>query len=322
MEAGAPEPTVCCVCGSDASQVVTQGPDYEYGTLEGRIFTVVQCTRCGHVYIDPRPAPDELSAIYPPTYYTVNPRSPFYLQGFIYDQKLKRDVKRLLGQMPQRVRAVADLGCGDGQRLARLGEQLPRDCERVGVDLQPDPRRVAELSARGIRLVQANIEEDLGVLPDEGYDAIIMSQVIEHLRWPPHALERVVRKLAPGGRLILETPNVGGFDHRLFRRRYWGAYHLPRHFHLFTQASMTGLLERVALRVVERGYLPSPGFWITSLRNVLGLGAAERSRHPAEFLSYSNLPVVGFFTAVDLACIALGLATSTQYLVGEKPAAP
>jgi len=313
----------CCVCGAHASEVVTRGPDYEYGTLDGRIFTVVRCSDCGHVYVDPRPAPDELSAIYPPTYYTVNPRSPFYLQGFIYQQKLRRDVKRLLSQLDSdRVRSVVDLGCGDGQRLAQLAARLAPGCEALGVDLQPDPERSKELTRRGIRVVQANIERDLSALRDAGHDAIIMSQIIEHLRWPPRVLEWVAEKLAPGGRLILETPNVGGLDHVLFRRRYWGAYHIPRHFHLFTRQSMTRLLEQAGLEVIQRGYLPSPGFWITSLRNALGLGAAERSRHPAEFLNYSNLPVVGFFTALDLAVIALGLPTSTQYLVGEKPRRP
>jgi len=313
----------CCVCGSSSTEFVTRGPDYEYGTLDGRIITVVRCTACGHVYVDPRPAPHELAAIYPPAYYTVNPRSPLFLRGFIYDYKLRRDVKRLLSQLSPldrgAVRSVVDLGCGDGQRLARLAAQLPPGSEALGVDLQPDRERQEDLARRGVHIVRANIEEDLSVLRDVGHDAIIMSQIIEHLHWPPRVLELVATKLAPGGRLILETPNVGGLDHVLFRRRYWGAYHLPRHFHLFTQDSLTRLVERAGLRVLESGYLPSPGFWITSLRNALGLSSAVRSRHPAEFLNYSNLFAVGFFTALDLAAIALGRPTSTQYLVSEKP---
>lgn len=298
---------------------MTRGPDYEYGTLDGRVFDVLRCTGCGHVFVDPLPAPEELPAIYPPTYYTVNPRSPLHLRGFIYEHKLRRDVDRLLSQVdPERVRSVADLGCGDGQRLARLGERLGAGCERIGVDLQPDPRRVAELAERGVRLEQGNLEEPLEVLRDGGHDVVVMSQIIEHLRSPPRVLAEVARKLAPGGRLIVETPNVGGLDYHLFRRRYWGAYHLPRHFHLFTADSLSGLLEKAGLRVVERGFLPSPGFWITSLRNALGLRSDARSRHPAELLNFANLPSVGLFTAIDLACIAVGLPTSTQYQVAER----
>jgi len=161
----------CCVCASRSARVVTRGPDVEYGTLGGAVFTVVRCEDCGHVYLDPLPKPEQLPEIYPPTYYTVNPDSPLHLRGFIYEHKLRRDVKRLLSQLDAaRVRSVADLGCGDAQRLARLGEHLPAGCELLGVDLQPDPRRAEALAARGVELRRANLEEDLDVLRDAGHD--------------------------------------------------------------------------------------------------------------------------------------------------------
>ena len=89
--------------------MLTRGPDYEYGSLPD-IFTMLRCEECGHGYLSPPPPPGQLSTIYPPTYYTVNPRSPIHL----------------------------DLGCGDAERLAQIGEGLGGDVELIGVDLQPE----------------------------------------------------------------------------------------------------------------------------------------------------------------------------------------
>jgi SAM-dependent methyltransferase len=310
----------CRVCGHDRSCVVTVGEDYEYHTLPGP-FTYVRCSRCEHFFLDPLPPAEELGTIYPPTYYTVNTASPLHLQGWIYAKKMQRDVSRIVSIMDGRpIRSVVDLGCGDGERLARVGEALGEGVELIGVDLQPSQARMSELEGRGVKLVQGNIEGELDVLRDGGHDLMIMSQIIEHLREPVKALHNLPRKLSPGGRLLIETPHVGGFDYALFKRKNWGGYHIPRHFHLFTQSSMTKLVEAAGLRVTARGFMPSPGFWITSLRNALGLDSVAWSKRFGEFLNYSNFPSVGFFTALDLTCIRLGLPTSTQFIVGERAA--
>src|SRR5262249_44381858 len=151
-----------------------------------------------------------------------------------------------------------------------------------------------------INLIIGNIEPDFDVLRDTGHDLIIMSQIVEHLRDPVAALGRLRKKLTPEGLLLLETPHVGGLDYMLFRRRYWGGYHLPRHFHLFTKDSLARTAERLGYRVVRQGSLPSPGFWIMSFRNAFGLSSSCRGRSIFEFLNFSNLPTVGAFTALDV----------------------
>ena len=60
-----------------------------------------------------------------------------------------------------------------------------------------------------------------------------MFHVIEHVADPPRVAERVARWLAPGGVFAVETPNLESLDARLFRERYWGGYHFPRHWHLY-----------------------------------------------------------------------------------------
>jgi SAM-dependent methyltransferase len=270
--------------------------------------------QCEHVLVDPMPEPADVPALYPQTYYTTNPQSPLYLSGFIYENKIRRDVKRIRAYtQDRRLRSIVDVGSGDAARLFQLRKSVAPDTECIALDFRFLPDMVERARAERIVLVEANIEFDLGMLRDAGHDLIVMSQILEHLCDPIAALERLRTKLAPDGLLLIETPNRGGLDYRLFRTRYWGGYHLPRHLHLFTKDSLAETAKRVGYRVVRQGDLPSPGFWIISFRNALGLNSRRRERSLFEFLSFSNLAVVGGFAALDGVCIALGMSTSNQF---------
>lgn len=307
----------CPVCEGSAASELTRGPDYEYGSLPNT-FRILRCAQCGHGYLSSPPPPEQLSAIYPSSYYTVNPRSPIHFDEFIHKAKIRRDVRRILSLTAgRRLASVVDLGCGDAERLAQIGERLGGSVELIGVDFQPDVKRSAQLADRGVRLVEANIEGDLAPLRDRGHDLIITCQTLEHLYDPASALKTIARKLAPNGLLLIETPNIGGVDYHLFKRRYWGAYHIPRHFHLFTTASLARIVEDAGLSVLRQGFIPS-GFLIISVRNALGLNSIERGRRFGEFVSNKNLLVVSCVGALDLMMIALGLQTSNQYLLAQR----
>ncbi len=280
------------------------------------LFTLAECLRCGHVSLDPIPPLEDVLALYPSTYYTVNPASPLYLKGFIYETKIRRDVERIRKYMDVRLlHSIVDIGGGDAARLFELRKFAPHNTECIGFDFRFPPAIVERAKAANIGLVEGNIETDLDMLRDSTHDLIIMSQILEHLRNPVLALERLRTKLAPGGFLLLDTPHRGGLDYLLFRSRYWGGYHLPRHLHLFTKDSLAETARRLGYRVVRQGSLPSPGFWIMSFRNALGLNSLRRGTSIFEFLNFSNLLVVGAFAGLDQICIALGMSTSNQFVL-------
>jgi SAM-dependent methyltransferase len=306
---------MCSLCGHGRSIVVFHGPDYEYACAPGP-FTLVQCAGCGHVSVDPVPKPADVPALYPQTYYTVNRASPLYLHGFIYERKIRRDVERIKSCTDVRtLRSIVDIGSGDAARLFQLRKDAAPEAECIALDFQFQPAMVEQARAARIVLVEANIEFELGMLRNGGHDLIIMSQILEHLCDPVAALQRLREKLAPNGLLLIETPHRGGLDYLLFRTRYWGGYHVPRHLHLFTKDSLAQTAKRVGYRVVKQGSLPSPGFWIMSLRNAFGLNSRSRGGSVFEFLNFSNLAVVGAFAALDDVCIALGMSTSNQFML-------
>lgn len=304
----------CLLCGHAEQNLETRGPDYEYASSAGP-FTLCRCAACGHVSLDPIPAPDEVAALYPGTYYTLNPASPLYLRGFIYERKIHLDIRRIGTYTNLRqLRSIVDIGCGDASRLFELRKAVPKETECIGLDLRFQPDIVERASAANITLVEGS-ETNVGSLREAAHDLMIMSQILEHLRDPIGTLERLRSKLARNGSLLIETPHRGGLDYRLFRGRYWGGYHLPRHFHLFTKDSLAQAAKRAGYRVVRQGSLPSPGFWILSFRNALGLHSSHRSRSVFEFLNFSNLMTVGTFTAVDMVSIGFGMSTSNQFIL-------
>jgi SAM-dependent methyltransferase len=307
----------CLICGGTDSRPVVRAPDFEYRCQPGE-WSLVACAACGHVSLDPLPAVEEVASLYPSWYYTVNPRSPIYMSGSVVEAKMVQDAERLRQRLGARsIRSVVDIGGGNLTRLLKLREVFQRGASEpvaaACLDLQFDDTVLRQAEAAGIRCVPGNVETDLTALPDAGLDLVIMRQLIEHLRDPRAALRQIRRKLSPQGVLAIDTPNRGGWDYRLFRRRYWGGYHIPRHFHLFDLGSLARLLRETGYAIEQQGCTPSIAFWIISLRNALGLNSIERGRSFWEFLSLKSLPVVGGFYLLDLLCSKLGGQTSNQF---------
>jgi len=308
----------CLLCGENNWRLVVRSDDLEYKCKPGT-WDLVECVRCRHVYIHPMPAPEEVRSLYPATYYTVNPRSPIYLDGKVVENKLVQDaqrLKRLMGVIP--VRSMVDIGGGNLMRLVKVKEVFGPDVETICLDLQFDAAALEAAKSSNIRMVQGNVESDLSALRDNGHDVIVLRQLIEHLRDPRAALLGLHRKLSPNGLLVIDTPNRGGLDYHLFKRRYWGGYHIPRHFHLFTQRSLVNLLEATGYAIHSKGFTPSIAFWIISFRNKLGLNSVEPRRSFWEFLYLKNLPISGSFYVFDLILSRLGFETSNQFVFARK----
>jgi SAM-dependent methyltransferase len=76
--------------------------------------------------------------------------------------------------------------------------------------------------------------------PDETFDTIISSDVLEHLWNPVDIMQDLARVLKPGGKLILNTP----FN-------YW-IHEAPHDYFRWTRFAIEGLGERAGLTTLER----------------------------------------------------------------------
>ena len=131
---------------------------------------------------------------------------------------------------------LLEVGCGAGDTLKIL-QDFGWSAE--GVDF--DPQVVAAAREKGLQVRQGTLTEQN--YPDEHFDAIAMSHLLEHVHDPLALLGKCRRLLKRGGCLVAVTPNVASLGHRFYGSA-WRSLDLPRHLHLFTLRAAVTLVER------------------------------------------------------------------------------
>lgn len=200
--------------------------------------------------MDPAPLQEDLSAAYVEYYTHGDPpligikgllkRSyefaltlPYWLFGIA--QERERSSLMFLNQDPPG--SVLDVGCGSGEFLAQM---RARGWRVHGLDFDPKAAEVA-MERHGIE-VQLGTVESL-IQSGVKYDVITASHVIEHIADPVSFLQSCGALLAPSGKLVLKTPNVDSFGHRVFGSS-WRGLEPPRHLQLFSSEALAMVSKR------------------------------------------------------------------------------
>ncbi len=281
----------CLLCGQEGQTV--------YAGLRDRLFaapgvwSLRWCSVCRLAWLDPRPLAGETGKLYP-QYYThsegitnshwVKRLKQFVKQGALrawlgYSKDKPEPLLWLLGALVGMAPAVRDIvelsvmclpglrrgrlldvGCGNGLFLSAM-HQL--GWEVWG--LEPDPAAAEVARRRGFPVVQAPVEE--ADLPAEGFDAVTMNHVIEHVIDPVAALARCAQATRPGGSVVLTTPNWDSLLHQRFKAS-WTGLDPPRHLWVFTPRSLMTCAERagLAVKLVRTSARSASWIWQASLR--------------------------------------------------------
>lgn len=135
---------------------------------------------------------------------------------------------------------VLEFGCGAGA----LMEKIRPLCETVeGIERTNSFRQ--RLQERGF-LVFEEIAEAHGP-----FDVILMFHVLEHLGEPVKAIEDCVERLAPGGLLYIEVPNINDALLRLYDIEAYHRFHFFKdHLHYFSRASLMETIRQAGAREV------------------------------------------------------------------------
>jgi len=102
---------------------------------------------------------------------------------------------------------VLDLGCGDGELLARLVRE--RQVKGYGVEIADTG--VLASQQRGLNIVQADIEGGLNLFGDAAFDLVILSQTLQATRHTEALVNEVLRV---GKSAIVTLPNFGHWSVR------------------------------------------------------------------------------------------------------------
>jgi len=183
--------------------------------------------------------------------------------------------------------------------------------------LELDGEVVAGLRDEGYRVFNERVEtcDDIA---DDSIDLATMFHVIEHVDDPLAVARRVYGWLRPGGVFAVETPNIDSWDARLFRDRYWGGYHIPRHWNLFRPDTLHRLLERAGFEIVSTSYQTGHSFWMYSFHHTLRYGDPPRRRVAQWFNPFRGLPLLVLFTGLDKVRALMGFRTSAMLVLARK----
>lgn len=104
---------------------------------------------------------------------------------------------------------VLDLGCGDGALLDSL--RINRNVEGYGLEIDPD--QITACIARGVNVIEKDINEGLNNFQDKSFDTVLMTYSLQVLRRPDRVLDEMLRV---GRECIVTFPNFGNIRTRTY----------------------------------------------------------------------------------------------------------
>lgn len=296
------------------AKAVGSGWDFEYATTKSE-FTFLEHPKNGLLYLSAIPAPDEMARIYPSNYYAFSdeetqPKIIKVVRDFLENRKVAL-YKNLI---PSDSAHVLDIGCGDGRLLHIIQKHTPAGWRFSGIEIGESG--AAEARKKGYDVVQGDIEFTDPAEWEGKFDLILMHQLIEHTRSPAVLLERAAKWLKPGGVLSIETPECKGWDFSLFKRRYWGGYHFPRHFFLFNKTVLSEMAHDAGLYVISAKSILSPVFWVHSIHNYCA--DHEKYKKYCPYLKPTNVVLLAIATAIEIVQLTLTRQTTNLQMILRK----
>ena len=155
-------------------------------------------------------------------------------------------------------RRVIDVGAGNGALCALFKAAAP-DCHVAGVEYDAEGVAIARRQHPGISFHNQGVQDDPAqvlALEGERFDAVVSTEVVEHL-FSPHLLPRYAGGLLrDNGLLIITTPYHGYLKNlALSLVNGWDKHHTPLwhggHIKFWSRATLTQLLESNGFEVTR-----------------------------------------------------------------------
>lgn len=215
--------------GSDDFRIT----DSRYGSR----WTLFACRDCGFVFANPVPDGEAISAFYAAL------ADEEYSQEDEGRGRNFRIILERLRRLAPEAASLLDVGAASGIFLhlaAAAGFRV------AGVE--PSVALVADAERRyGLTLFRGTLEQ---YPVDEPFQAVTLLDVLEHVTDPKALLAAVERRLAPGGVLVIVTPDVASLAARVCGGRWW--HYRVAHVNFFSRRSLERLLAERGFEVVQR----------------------------------------------------------------------
>ncbi|WP_133481969.1 MULTISPECIES: methionine biosynthesis protein MetW [Halomonas] len=181
---------------------------------------------------------------------------------------MRADLKLIHDWVPRGARML-DLGCGEGTLLAALA----RDKQVTGYGLEIDPDGITACLAKGVNVIEQNLDEGLANFEDDACDLVVMTQALQALRRPDLMLDEMLRVAEE---CIITFPNFAYWRHRAYlgfkgympvSRSLPHAWYDTPNIHLSTFNDFERLCRDKGLSIVDRavGIGDHEGRWTSRL---------------------------------------------------------
>lgn len=233
------EVTSCPGCDGKESKVIGR-PGDSFDSIVGKKtfhhpkYFVRRCQECGLCYKTHVLSASELDAYYQETDF----RKWEIPELFPTEKAIIRALSHLpLGG------SILDYGCSSGRLLAQLKDKY----RCFGVERDSQAAEMAK--GKGISIVE---EQEVLGSSGNGFDAIVLSDVFEHLPQPTKVLEQLSRQLKPRGVLLLSTGNADSAACGKDIANFW-YLRTPEHLCMITKEYARFLSARMGLKLVLWG---------------------------------------------------------------------
>jgi len=301
----------CQFSSSHSVELWASVRDFEYQTSGNQNFSYYLCHDCDSLFLLDPPV-NRLSEIYPPNYYS------FVEQGYSFLYRIKyfldrRRFNQVFKVLPFDQVNLLDVGGGIGQLAvqARRSFAGSKEVNTWICDLDIDAKPRAE--ANGHVYVRSTFE-DFDV--KKCFQVILAFNIIEHVANPIKFLEKIHDLLEVHGIAIIQTPNWKSLDAKMFREHYWGGLHAPRHFYIFSKASLRNEINSAGFKILTHRNIPAGSFWTYSVLAMLKKRNSRSGTGPMYEWPFHTL-LVGVFTLFDM-LRGFFFNTSQQYVVLQK----
>ena len=149
---------------------------------------------------------------------------------------------------------VLDLGCGEGDLLARL----MHDKSVNGYGLEIDPDNITTCIHKGVNVIEQDLDAGLDNFADDSFDMVVMTETLQAVKAPVEMLKDMLRI---GQECIVTFPNFGNWRCRAYlasRGRMPVSEHLPHswydtpNIHLCTFLDFERLCQAEGFNIIER----------------------------------------------------------------------
>lgn len=220
---------------------------YELDKMDQGKRTLVRCSRCNLLFINPRITRDAITKTYSGRdYFERNTEQTGY-RNYLQDRELhllffRRQLSELEALVPKG--HLLDVGCAGGFLVE---EAIRRGWQAEGVELSEYASDYAR-NTLGLKVRTGSLRE--AQFADGRFDALVMDDVIEHLENPVTDVQEVWRILKPGGIFLLHTPNAAS-PWRHLMGKHWIHLKPDEHLFYFTPDTITLLLESAGFEVLS-----------------------------------------------------------------------